>query len=654
MTGTAGVGKTTLAVHWAHRIADRFPDGQLYANLNGFGAGAPRDPAAALHAVLLALGVGPNAIPEDLESRAALLRTLLTGRRVLVVLDNARSAEQARPLLPGSAGCLAVVTSRIRLEGLVVRDGASLLTLEELPHDAAVALLARRLGMLPSQHRPELDELARQCAHLPLTLSVAGARAAARSPDVLGKLVADLRHQRSRLDVLGSDDADLDLRTVLRWSYEPLSAPAARLFRLLGLHPGPDIDRGACAALLGEPDTADQALRGLVAAHLVTEHRPGRYTSHDLLRGFAQELAARLDAAQSTAAVARLLEYYLDAAQRANGALQPWVTYLAPAVTGAEPEAWPASVLPVPLSGATPTGGPSNAPTSYDTAIAWFENELPVLLALLETAAGHGFESHVWRLAWTLMLFLRRTGRRAERAGTQQLALDAAERAGHRHARAASRRKRADALAGLGRTGDAESLLALALTEFEALSDRDGARHVHLSYARLYEATGRHNDALEHARQALTLSAGDTANPLAVADCQTQISVQLCHLARHDEALSHGRRALDLYSRIGHQDGQANILRYLGRAEGNLGRHDTAIGHYERSRQLDHQLGDRFWEAQVMDHLADEYLACGDGEAAERWRNAALVLLESLAHPGTEAIRAKAHRARADGTAGCP
>lgn len=658
--GTAGAGKTTLAVHWAHQVADRYPDGQLYVNLCGFDPGDPLDPGVALHGFLLALGVGPAAIPHDLEARAALYRSLLARRRMLVLLDNARSADHARRLLPGSSTCLTVVTSRSGLEGLIVRNGAERLPVGVLPHSDAVTLLTRRLGVPSNEVRPELDELAQQCAHLPLALSIAGARTAGRSREALHRLITDLHELRDRLDVLSSDEADLDLRTVFQWSYEPLTPPAARLFALLGLHPGPDIDRFACAALLGVSEVPDQALRGLTEANLLTEHRSDRFASHDLLRGFARELAATRDTAETKMALERMLDYYLVTAETADAAAQPWVRYRHAQADAGEP---------VPTAARAPATysekpGTSHSPrpsiVTYDEAMTWFGDELPVLLSMVEIAATRGFESHAWRLAWALMVFLRRTGRRTERAEVHQAAVKAADRVGHRHARAASQRKLADALARLGRQAEAQALLATALAEFEQLGDNDGARHVHLSFARIFEAEQRYAEALHHARTGLRLAryepvtgadtaadapAGDRAvcdeNPLAAADCLTLVSTLLCHLGRYEEALSHGFQALDLYTRIGHLEGEANVLRHLGRAEALLGRHTAAIAHYKRSRQLDSQLGDRFWEAQVMNHLADEYLAIGDEATALSWRGQALAILESLSHPDAELVRAK-------------
>lgn len=634
LTGTAGAGKTTLALGWAHRAAARFPDGQLYVNLRGFDPGDPLDAAAALQDFLLALGVGPS-VPAGLEARAARFRDLVAGRRLLVVLDSARSAGQARPLLPGGPGCLTIVTSRNRLESLTVREGARRVDVDVFSPAEAVALLTTQLRVPATEAGPCFDELARECAYLPLALSIAGGRAMGRAPaEMVGRLVTDLREARSQLDVLGSDDVDLDLRAVFQCSYDQLPAEASRLFGLLGVHPGPDIDRHACAALLDVSEPPDRALRGLTDAHLLDEHRPGRFASHDLLRGFARELAARRDEAETTAALGRLLDHYLAAAREADAALQPW---LRP----------PAEDQPVPG-----TGWSRPEVADLDDAVSWFGGELPVLLAMVDLAAARGFESHVWRLAWALMVFLRRSGRRRERAAVQRFAVEAARRAGRQQARATSLRLLADAVARLDSHNEAGRLLAEALIE----ADDDGARQIHLSFARLFESGGDHIRALGHARKALVLAesgsvaahdeawpvvAPSVAGPVAAADSLTAVSTQLCHLGDYPAAVSEGLRALALYTEAGHLEGEAAICRVLGLAESGRGRHEQAIDHYGRSRRLDLVLGDRYREAQAMDLLADEYLATGAGAAASRWRTQALEILDQLSHPDAAVVRAK-------------
>jgi len=292
VVGTAGIGKTALALHWAHRVAGRFGDGQLYANLRGFGPRVtPAPPQEVIRGFLGALGLPPASLPAPLEAQAALYRSLLAGRSMLVLLDNARDAEQVRPLLPASPGCVVVVTSRNQLTGLVVAEGAYRLSLGLLPEHSAAELLARRLGPARLAREPgAARELTGLCARLPLALAVVAGRAASR-PDVpLGRIVAELR--AARLDALATGEPVTDLRAVLSGSYGCLTPPAAAMFRLLGLRPGLDIT-AASAASLARMDLrqARAALAELARAHLIEEQAPGQFALHELLRAYAVERA---------------------------------------------------------------------------------------------------------------------------------------------------------------------------------------------------------------------------------------------------------------------------------------------------------------------------------------------------------------------------
>jgi hypothetical protein len=318
VSGTAGVGKTALAVHWAHRVAGRFPDGQLYVNLRGFGpAGTAVDPGQALSGFLDALGVPAARIPADLDARAGLYRSLLAGKRVLVVLDNARSADQVRPLLPGSPGCLAVVTSRDQLAGLVATEGARPLPLDLLTTADARELLTQRLGEARVAAEPQAaGDIIAACARLPLALTIAASRAATNPGFPLAAVAAELGEACCALDPFHGSDHATDVRAVFSWSYRALSPEAARLFRLLGLHPGPDIPVAAAASLAAVPPArARMVLAELTRTHLLAEPAPGRYALHDLLRAYASEQAhAHETQSDRHAAVHRVLDHYLHTA----------------------------------------------------------------------------------------------------------------------------------------------------------------------------------------------------------------------------------------------------------------------------------------------------------------------------------------------------
>lgn len=312
ISGMAGIGKTTLAVRWAHEIADRFPDGRLYVELRGFAPSrAPLDPAEALRGMLTALGVAPRHLPRGLDALAGLYRSLLAGRRLLVLLDDAAGTEQVRPLLPASPGCLTLVTSRNSLPSLIA-SGAHPLRLD-LPSAAdARTVLALRTGHARVAAEPSAaDEIVARCGRLPLALAIVAARAVSR-PDVpLSALAAGLRHSRGSLDAFSGPGAAADARTAFACSYRYLPPETARLFRLLPLHPGPDLTADTAAALAGLPvRTARLLLDQLADAHLVTEHAPGRYAPHDLLRAYAAELAEKHDSlTERQTARQRLLDH---------------------------------------------------------------------------------------------------------------------------------------------------------------------------------------------------------------------------------------------------------------------------------------------------------------------------------------------------------
>ena len=349
VSGTAGVGKTALAVHWAHQVTGQFPDGQLYVNLRGFDpGGAAVEPGKVLREFIEAFGVPAAGIPVDLAARAGLYRSLLAGKRLLVLLDNAHSAEQVRPLLPGSPGCLALVTSRNELTGLVVTEGAHPLSLDLLGPRDARDLLACRLGETRLAAGPgAVAEIIRRCAGLPLALAIAATRAAFQPGFSLAAVAAELREASRALDPFGGGDPATDVRAVFSWSYRALTPAAARLFRLTGLHPGHSIGiAGAASAAAVPAGQARALLAELTRAHLLTEPAPGRYVFHDLLRAYARELAEGSDSAGDRAAAeGRIIEHYRHTAQRAAALLEP---YVAPIALEPPPRPWPPRSWPRP------------------------------------------------------------------------------------------------------------------------------------------------------------------------------------------------------------------------------------------------------------------------------------------------------------------
>ena len=479
--GPPGVGKTALAVRWAHQAAAEFPDGQLYVNLRGFGSPDEIMPAGtAIRGFLDALGIPAERIPPDPESQAALYRSLLAGKRVLIVADNARDAGQVRPLLPGSPGCMVLVTSRNRLIGLAAAEGARLITLDVLPDGEARELLTRRIGARRARAEPgAVGELARLCGRLPLALAVAAARATARPAMPLAAVAAELAGTASRLGALQTGDPVTDVRTVFSWSCQHLGQEPARLFRLLGVHPGPDITAPAAAALLGiRHDGARAALDALAMANLAAEHVPGRYCLHDLLRAYAAEQAAGHEpAAERRAAIQRVLDYYLHTSHAAALLLNPHRVSV--------------PVLPPP--------GPGVAPDRLDghqQALAWFEAEHQVLLGCVSLAAETGSDACAWILPWAMTEFLDRRGHWHEWAATQRTALAAATRLGDTAGQAAARRAIATACVRLTDYRQARGHLAACLRLYRQLGDRTGEALARHSLGRVAEHQGHYADAL--------------------------------------------------------------------------------------------------------------------------------------------------------------
>ncbi|NEC88759.1 NB-ARC domain-containing protein [Streptomyces sp. SID12501] len=321
LVGAAGVGKSTLAIHWAHAVRDRFPDGHLYLNLQGYDASPPLSPHQALEFLLVSLGVPPGSISPDLDARAALYRHVVSGRRLIIFLDNVRSAAQLRPLLPGTSGSLILVTSRSQLSGLVVREGAKRIVIGPLAPQDATDLMRSILSRERVDAEPVASaKLVSHCAHLPLALRIAAERAAIHPLLPIEALASELESGSRRLDVLTTydDDETTAVRKVFSWSYRDLSPTAARTFRLLGLVSGPEISVLAAAALTRlPPDQAARVLGGLSSLHLLEVAGQDRYRFHDLLRDYARECVYEESEQDRSDALRRLLTWYLFTAEEA-------------------------------------------------------------------------------------------------------------------------------------------------------------------------------------------------------------------------------------------------------------------------------------------------------------------------------------------------
>ena len=628
--GTAGVGKTTLAVHWAHQVAERFPDGQLYVDLRGFDpSGEPLTPAEAARGFLDALAVPPERIPPGLDAQTGLFRSLVADRRILVVLDNARDAAQVRPLLPGTPGCLVLVTSRLQLTSLAAAEGARLIYLDVLADAEARQLLARHLGSgrVAAEQKAATD-VTQLCARLPLALAIAAARAADPRGVSIAAVAADLGDARSLLDVLDTGDAATSMRPAISCSYRNLPAAAARMFRLLALHPGPDISFPAAASLAAVPvNEALRTLRDLTCANLLSEPATGRFAFHDLLRAYAIEQARADGETSCRAALCRVTDHYLHTAHAADQRLNPARDPLQ---------------LGEPVPGVFP-----EQPAGYAQALSWFEAEHQVLLAAVSRAAAAGLDRHAWQLPWVLESFFDRRGHWRDWQATQRTALAAAQRSGDPVAEACAHRELGAASTHLGDHDGAHSSLSRALGLFRQLGDRLGQARCYELIGLAFENQGRHRQALGHQEEALRLY-GDAAHRAGQARARNSIGWSHAWLGNYRQALHWCQQALVQTRELGDRLREAVTWDSLGYAHHHLGHYRQAIACYGNALRLYWELGNLRNRATTLAHLGDTYQASGYQEVARGAWKQALDILDGLHHPDAGQVRA---RVRAPGPA---
>jgi len=571
--GTAGVGKTALAVHWAHQVASRFPDGQLYVNLRGYDPGTPVSAGQALDGLLRALGVHDTELPAGTDERAARYRSLLAGRKMLVVLDNACDAEQVRPLLPGRSSCVTVVTSRDSLAGLVARDGAWRLDLDLLPESEAVGLLRALIGARVDAEPEAAVGLAARCARLPLALRVAAERATAEPAAPLAGLVAELADQQLDLLEVGGDPRTA-IRAVFSWSFRRLDEEAADAFRRLGLHPGLHFDAYVVAALAGVPlGPARRLLDRLARAGLIQPTGPGRYGMHDLLRVYAAE---QVQGDERRAALTRLFDYYLAAAATAALAIFPADTD--------QPR--------VPRSGPLP---PIADPAA---ALAWLDAQRTDLVAVAGYAARHGWPGHAIGLAATVFRYPQ-TGDLADDVAMHGHACHAAAQTGDRAAEAAALTMLGRAVSAQGRLGEAAGHFERALERYRAAGDQGGEAMTLVSLGYVDYGQGRYRRSAGFYWRALALyrQAGQASGEASVLQNLGLVDLRRGH---HERAAGYFRRSLALFRDAGLRSGEAYVLRNLGELELRRGRYGQAAGHLRRSLELCRQTGNRFCEARVL------------------------------------------------------
>ncbi|MEU7524264.1 tetratricopeptide repeat protein [Saccharothrix sp. NPDC042600] len=622
ISAAGGIGKTWLALTWAHRNAHRFPDGQLFADLHGFSPTArPADPVDVLGGFLDALGVGPTEQPDEPDRRAALYRSLVADKQVLVVLDNAAAGEQVTPLLPGGDRCAVLVTSRDRLHGLVTRHGARPVRPDVLTDTEAHDLLTTALD---TDRAGPADELVRLCGGFPLALGLVAARAATEPHLPLADIAADLR--TLGLAALDSADPGAGLPTVLSWSLRRLTEPQRRAFALLGVAPGPDIGLLAAACLTGlsERDT-HAVVRALADASLVERLPGGRYGMHDLVRAYAATLA---DDRTREAALRRVVAFHTHTAHAATAVIFP--------------EQPPLDLTPPAPSEHTP------ALPDPAAALAWLAAEYPCLLAAQRTAAARHWHETVWWLAHGLLAHHARHGHPRDRITVWQAALDAAAHLTDPITRYIAHRNLSDAHAKLGQHDTASEHLTQAHALTENHPDPLFRAHTHQMLAWSCERQGDLRRAYDHIKQALELFL-ELGAPWD-ADALYETGWFAARVGEYDTARDHSNAALARYG-TRHPEGRAAVLDNLGYTAHHSGHHREAVEHYRQALDLWRDLGNLHEAADVLDHLGHPHLALGQHERARTaWHEARDLYLRQ----GRDEDAARVQHHLADPSTGAP
>ncbi|GIH02199.1 XRE family transcriptional regulator [Rhizocola hellebori] len=622
--GTAGVGKTALAVRWAHRVRGLFPDGQIHVDLRGYDPQRPVSAGEALARLLEALGVSAVDIPLDLDRRAARYRAAVADLRLLVVLDNASSADQIRPLLPGTPTCLTLITSRNSMAGLVALHGARRLDVDLLPADDATGLLHTLIGERVARDPAAAIDLAEQCARLPLALRVAAELAAARPASPLADLTRELADRQRRLRLLDpGDDVRAAVRTVFSWSYQHLRPEAALAFRRLGLHPGPDVDACSMAVLTGAGlDAAREALDTLARNHLVQPAPGERFTVHDLLRAYAADLAGEHDPPEErSAAVNRLFDHYL-------GIASATMDTLFPADRPYRPRVELATTPAAPVTGAA-------------SARAWLSAERPTLVALCLYAVENDRPGFAADLAATLYRYLE-SGHYTDALTVHSAALRAAGLTGNDAMQAHALTNLGAVHRLLGDYGPAAGHLRHAIELHRRTGDRYGAARAMTNLGIVEERLGQYQTAVAHHHEALAAHRalgnryGEAAALLNLGAALSNASTASTQRSQ-SQAAEHLASALELFRGLGDRVGEASALSNLGDVCVNLGRYTDAIGYLIEARDLFHAINHRYGEAAALSNLGRVYAQLGEGDRAVEQLRTALEIFRRIGHRYGEA-----------------
>lgn len=606
VTGAGGIGKTWLALHWAHQHAAEFPDGQLYADLQGFTpAGVPLAAETVLRGFLEALGVADDQLPSDLTAQVGLYRSLVAEQRLLVVLDNARDAAQVVPLLPGGPECMAIVTSRNLLTGLVTAQSAEPVPLDALSERESLALVVGRLGRArAAAEAAAVEELVTYCAGSPLALSIVAGRAAMQPGTPLADWVSKLRESASRLDVLDWDEPSSSVSAVLAWSYQQLSAEAAEALSLVGLAPGPSLGVYAAANLLGRSVSETKAvLDGLVLVSMLESRGPGRYGMHDLVRLFATRQASYgLPIERRESSLRRLVGYSIGTAAAAQALVYPYGPKIPLESVGAD-------VHVHPLSDAA-------------AGQAWMNSEFPCLMATHRLTAELGWHRATWELAWTLNVHLNNRGLVADALEVCERGLAAARSLDDPAALVLSVRRMGTAVRRSGRVQESLAYFAEAIPLAEAVGDLDAQAYTHQELAATQSDLGLSQEALASGQLVLDL-VRRIGNEAWESEALNALAWYHAVLGEFDAAFSAGSASLAIARRLDDLYGVAATLDTLGYIAQGRGDFRGAVTHFEETLRVLDQVADTYNRVETLEHLGSAHASLGEVDAARAaWETA--------------------------------
>jgi DNA-binding SARP family transcriptional activator/tetratricopeptide (TPR) repeat protein len=621
VSGTAGVGKTAFAIHWAHQIAKSFPDGQLYLNLRGFDpGGSPLTADEAVGIALQSLGVAAARLPTHPDARSVLYRSMLAGRRILLLLDNARDADQIRPLLAGGQDSVIIVTSRMQLTGIVAEYDARLVALDLFSDAESREMLSARLGTRLKTESGEVDSIIDRCARLPLALTVVAARAAGRPAFSMADVAAELDPGRRRLDAFGNTDPAIDVRTVFSWSYHGLTPTAASMFRLLSLHPGQDITLASAASLAGLPlPETRQALDELADAALLIESARGRFSWHDLLRAYAEEVCAATDERHDRrAAEQRLLAHYTHSAHAVALVLNPHRHRTKP------PPVPPHVIL--------------DTPATYAEAVAWTLAEHANVTAAAAYAEATGLYREVFDLASAIDTFYVRADRWQDRTVNWQLALAAAEKLGDLDLVTASQAKLGQAHADRGDQARAGAYIVRALEVYQAREQWANAADCYISLGVMAHKLGDFPRAIEYYEAAMDV-ATRANHKVSIAVVLNNVGWSYLSMGQYDRAIELCSQALDYFEEASDSYGVAQARDSLAHAYRGLGRRDLVIAYARQAADAFIELVTRVPAAVALCLLGEAYEAEGKLPDARTTWEQAVRILSTVEQPEADPVR---------------